>query len=449
MRAQSPKGTRDFDFTELSRRNYVIDRIKVAFEIFSYRPLETPSFENIETLMGKYGDEGDRLIFKILRSGDFLRSARDKSNPIIKEIADKALRYDLTVPFSRYVSQNNGKLTFPFKRYQIQPVWRADRPQKGRYREFLQCDADVVGSKSLWQEVEMLDLYIYTFKSLNLPIRIKLNNRKILAAISEICGIENRLIEFTIILDKIDKIGEGGVLKELKEKGFSKDQIEKLKPAFKLRSNNKDIISYLNGWLGNNEQGISGTEEVNFILNKVKNNDLIDIDICLARGLNYYTGSIFEVNVPDVDIGSVGGGGRYDDLTSLFGLSDVSGVGISFGLDRIMFCLQELGLMPNNLQKGIDVIILRTNEESSKKSFQIAQDLREAGVLVDFYPDLAKMKKQFDYAEKIGAVHVLIYDEANNKEVIVKDIKVGKQVAMPVGNELNYLLDLKKIKAKV
>ena len=444
MRAQSPKGTRDFDFTELSRRNYVIDRIKEAFEIFSYRPLETPSFENIETLMGKYGDEGDRLIFKILRSGDFLRSARDKSNPIIKEIADKALRYDLTVPFSRYVSQNNGKLTFPFKRYQIQPVWRADKPQKGRFREFLQCDADVVGSKSLWQEVEMLDLYIYAFKSLNLPIRIKLNNRKILAAISEVCGIENRLVEFTIILDKIDKIGEGGVLNELKEKGFSKDQIEKLKPAFNLRSNNKDIISYLNGWLGNSKQGISGTEEINFILNKVKNNGLIDIDICLARGLNYYTGSIFEVNVPDVDIGSVGGGGRYDDLTSLFGLSDVSGVGISFGLDRIMFCLQELGLMPNNLQKGIDVMILRTNEESSEKSFQIAQDLREAGVLVDFYPDLAKMKKQFDYAEKIGATNVLIYDEANNKEVIVKDIKVGKQVSMPVGKELSYFLDLKK-----
>ena len=444
MRAQSPKGTRDFDFTELSRRNYVIDRIKEAFEIFSYRPLETPSFENIETLMGKYGDEGDRLIFKILRSGDFLRSARDKSNPIIKEIADKALRYDLTVPFSRYVSQNNGKLTFPFKRYQIQPVWRADKPQKGRFREFLQCDADVVGSKSLWQEVEMLDLYIYAFKSLNLPIRIKLNNRKILAAISEVCGIENRLVEFTIILDKIDKIGEGGVLNELKEKGFSKDQIEKLKPAFNLRSNNKDIISYLNGWLGNSKQGISGTEEINFILNKVKNNGLIDIDICLARGLNYYTGSIFEVNVPNVDIGSVGGGGRYDDLTSLFGLSDVSGVGISFGLDRIMFCLQELGLMPNNLQKGIDVMILRTNEESSEKSFQIAQDLREAGVLVDFYPDLAKMKKQFDYAEKIGATNVLIYDEANNKEVIVKDIKVGKQVSMPVGKELSYFLDLKK-----
>ena len=444
MRAQSPKGTRDFDFTELSRRNYVIDRIKEAFEIFSYRPLETPSFENIETLMGKYGDEGDRLIFKILRSGDFLRSARDKSNPIIKEIADKALRYDLTVPFSRYVSQNNGKLTFPFKRYQIQPVWRADKPQKGRFREFLQCDADVVGSKSLWQEVEMLDLYIYAFKSLNLPIRIKLNNRKILAAISEVCGIENRLVEFTIILDKIDKIGEGGVLNELKEKGFSKDQIEKLKPAFNLRSNNKDIISYLNGWLGNSKQGISGTEEINFILNKVKNNGLIDIDICLARGLNYYTGSIFEVNVPNVDIGSVGGGGRYDDLTSLFGLSDVSGVGISFGLDRIMFCLQELGLMPNNLRKGIDVMILRTNEESSEKSFQIAQDLREAGVLVDFYPDLAKMKKQFDYAEKIGATNVLIYDEANNKEVIVKDIKVGKQVSMPVGKELSYFLDLKK-----
>ena len=444
MRVQSPKGTRDFDFTELSRRNYVIDRIKEAFEIFSYRPLETPSFENIETLMGKYGDEGDRLIFKILRSGDFLRSARDKSNPIIKEIADKALRYDLTVPFSRYVSQNNGKLTFPFKRYQIQPVWRADKPQKGRFREFLQCDADVVGSKSLWQEVEMLDLYIYAFKSLNLPIRIKLNNRKILAAISEVCGIENRLVEFTIILDKIDKIGEGGVLNELKEKGFSKDQIEKLKPAFNLRSNNKDIISYLNGWLGNSKQGISGTEEINFILNKVKNNGLIDIDICLARGLNYYTGSIFEVNVPNVDIGSVGGGGRYDDLTSLFGLSDVSGVGISFGLDRIMFCLQELGLMPNNLRKGIDVMILRTNEESSEKSFQIAQDLRDAGILVDFYPDLAKMKKQFDYAEKIEAMHVLIYDEANNKEVIVKDIKVGKQVAMPVGKELSYFLDLKK-----
>lgn len=444
MRAQSSKGTRDFDSMELARRNYVIDHIKKAFEIFSFQPLETPSFENIETLMGKYGDEGDRLIFKILRSGDFLKSVKDKSNPSVNEIADKALRYDLTVPFARYISQYSGKLTFPFKRYQIQPVWRADRPQKGRFREFLQCDADVVGSKSLWQEVEMLDLYTNVFKSLNLPIRIKLNNRKILAAISEVCGIENRLVEFTIILDKIDKIGEVGVLNELKEKEFSKDQIQKLKPAFKLRSNNKDIISYLNGWLGDNEQGISGTEEINFILNKVKSNGLIDIDICLARGLNYYTGSIFEVNVPDVDIGSVGGGGRYDDLTSLFGLSDVSGVGISFGLDRIMFCLQELALIPNDLQKGIDVVILRTNEDSSEKSFQIAQGLREAGVLVDFYPDIAKMKKQFDYAEKIGANYVLICDEANNKEVIVKDINKGKQVTIPIGKELSYFLDSKK-----
>lgn len=444
MRPQSSKGTRDFDLIQVSRRNYVIELLRKAFQTFSFSPLETPSFENIETLMGKYGDEGDRLIFKILRSGDFMKSVSDKSNPKIKEIADKALRYDLTVPLARYVSQNSGKLYFPYKRYQIQPVWRADRPQKGRYREFLQCDADVVGSDSLWQEVEMIDLYSFAFQSLGISIEININNRKILAGIAEICGIENRLIEFTVVLDKIEKIGEEGVISELTEKGFSFKEITKLKPAFRSFENLNESIAFLKNWLNKSEQGCRGIEELEFVIKRVKDSGILKLNVSLARGLNYYTGCIFEVNALNVDIGSVGGGGRYDNLTAMFGLENISGVGISFGLDRIMLCLEELNLLPDDIIQFCDVVILRVDERSSDNGYKIAQELRAIGVSVDYYPDIVKIKKQFDYAEKRGASHVIIFESENDQDQIrVKNLMTGESYHMNRKELLIYFQDLK------
>tara|TARA_B100000767_G_C19756015_1_gene532985 strand:+ start:306 stop:1643 length:1338 start_codon:yes stop_codon:yes gene_type:complete len=444
MKPQSSKGTRDFDLIQVSRRNYVIELLRKAFQTFSFNPLETPSFENIETLMGKYGDEGDRLIFKILRSGDFMKSVVDRSNPNIKEIADKALRYDLTVPFARYVSQNSGKLSFPYKRYQIQPVWRADKPQKGRYREFLQCDADVVGSNSLWQEVEMIDLYSFAFQSLGIPVEININNRKILAGIAEACGIQNRLIEFTVALDKIDKIGEEGVISELIKKDFSTKEIDKLKPAFRSFDNLNESISFLKDWLKESEQGQLGIEELEFVIKRVKDSDILRLDVSLARGLNYYTGCIFEVNALSVDIGSVGGGGRYDNLTAMFGLENISGVGISFGLDRIMLCLEDLNILPDNIIQSCDVVIIRTDESSSDYAYKIAQELRCNGVSVDYYPDIVKIKKQFDYAEKSGASHVIISEsEIDQVHIRVKNLVTGESHLLNREEVLTYFKELK------
>ena len=444
MKPQSSKGTRDFDLIQVSRRNYVIELLRKAFQTFSFNPLETPSFENIETLMGKYGDEGDRLIFKILRSGDFMKSVVDRSNPNIKEIADKALRYDLTVPFARYVSQNSGKLSFPYKRYQIQPVWRADKPQKGRYREFLQCDADVVGSNSLWQEVEMIDLYSFAFQSLGIPVEININNRKILAGIAEACGIQNRLIEFTVALDKIDKIGEEGVISELIKKDFSTKEIDKLKPAFRSFDNLNESISFLKDWLKESEQGQLGIEELEFVIKRVKDSDILRLDVSLARGLNYYTGCIFEVNALSVDIGSVGGGGRYDNLTAMFGLENISGVGISFGLDRIMLCLEDLNILPDNIIQSCDVVIIRTDESSSDYAYKIAQELRCNGVSVDYYPDIVKIKKQFDYAEKSGASHVIISEsEIDEVHIRVKNLVTGESHLLNREEVLTYFKELK------
>jgi histidyl-tRNA synthetase len=353
-----PKGTRDFSPAEVAKRQYIIQIIKSNFEKFGFQPIETPSFENSETLMGKYGEEGDRLIFKILNSGDFLAKANaahleaKDSTKLTSSISEKALRYDLTVPFARYVVQHQNEIEFPFKRYQIQPVWRADRPQKGRFREFFQCDADVVGSKSLWQEVELVQLYDSVFTALGLAgVTIKINNRKILSGIAEVIGASDKLIDFTVALDKLDKIGEDGVKKEMVEKGIDEEAITKVQPLFNFTGTISEKIEKLSVLLSASTEGMKGVEELRFICVNVINLGLstasLDLDVTLARGLNYYTGAIFEVAAPKtVAMGSIGGGGRYDDLTGIFGLKNMSGVGISFGLDRIYLVVEELGLFP-------------------------------------------------------------------------------------------------------
>ena len=356
-----PKGTRDFSPIEVAKRQYIISIIKSNFEKFGFQPIETPSFENSETLMGKYGEEGDRLIFKILNSGDYLAKANEsalenkESNKLTSSISEKALRYDLTVPFARYVVQHQNDIEFPFKRYQIQPVWRADRPQKGRFREFYQCDADVVGSKSLWQEVELIQLYDAVFTELGLNgVTIKINNRKILSGIAEVIGASDKLIDFTVALDKLDKKGEDGVKKEMLEKGISETAIQKVQPLFNFTGTISEKIQKLASLLASSSEGMKGIEELIFICEAVAELGLtkanLDLDVTLARGLNYYTGAIFEVAPPkEISMGSIGGGGRYDDLTGIFGLKDMSGVGISFGLDRIYLVIEELNLFPETV----------------------------------------------------------------------------------------------------
>ena len=365
-----PKGTRDFSPQEVSKRNYIMSRMRNSFNTYGYQPIETPSFEKSETLMGKYGEEGDRLIFKILNSGDYLKKADNKllieknSLKLTSSISEKALRYDLTVPFARYVVQNQNDIIFPFKRYQIQPVWRADRPQKGRFREFYQCDADVVGSTSLWQEVELIQLYDDVFEQLSLVgVTIKLNNRKILSGIAEVIGAEDKLIDFTVALDKLDKIGKEGVKTEMLSKGISPEALDKLNPLFSLNGTTLEKLSELKKILSSSETGLKGIEELKFITNAFETLSLkstkLEVDVTLARGLNYYTGAIFEVSPPEgVNMGSIGGGGRYDDLTGIFGLKNTSGVGISFGLDRIYLVLEELNLFPETVLATTKVLFI-------------------------------------------------------------------------------------------
>ncbi|MEJ6737995.1 MAG: histidine--tRNA ligase [Cryomorphaceae bacterium] len=427
MKPRVAKGTRDFSAQEVAKRHYVMSVLRKAFERFGYSPLETPSFENLETLMGKYGEEGDRLIFKILRSGDFMKHA-ESDVPKASEIADKALRYDLTVPFARYVVQNAGQLAMPYKRYQMQPVWRADNPQKGRFREFYQCDADVVGSQSLWQEVELVHLYQAAFDALNLPVTIRLNNRKVLAGMAEVSGVGDRLVAFTVALDKLDKIGVEGVVNELLSKEFTLEEIEKLKPAMQSFATTNESLAFLRTWLSDSEIGIKGVEELTFVLDHAGNAPLI-IDITLARGLNYYTGCILEVSANEVQMGSVGGGGRYDDLTGIFGLRDVSGVGVSFGLDRILLCLEELHRLPNTLESAPKALVFHMDTDQAKEGYQLTAYLRKAGISVDFYPEPAKWKKQFDFAEKRGIPFALLYGEEEMKQgvVQVKELRTGDQ----------------------
>lgn len=436
-KASIPKGTRDFSPIEVSKRNYIISIMRTHFEKFGYQPIETPSFENSDTLMGKYGEEGDRLIFKILNSGDYLAKADDKalenkeSNKLTASISEKALRYDLTVPFARYVVQHQNEIEFPFKRYQIQPVWRADRPQKGRFREFYQCDADVVGSTSLWQEVELVQLYDAVFTSLGLEgVTIKINNRKILSGIAEVIGASDKLIDFTVALDKLDKIGEDGVKKEMIEKGISEEALLKVQPLFSFSGTIEEKISQLAVLLSNSEEGKKGIEELQFICSHVLQLGLqtaqLDLDVTLARGLNYYTGAIFEVAAPkNVAMGSIGGGGRYDDLTGIFGLKNMSGVGISFGLDRIYLVLEELNLFPETVTSSVRFFFINYGEESAFQALQIIKILREKGIKTEMYPDAAKIDKQFKHAERKGIPFVV--KEITGQYLTVKNIATGEQ----------------------
>ena len=408
------------------------------FENFGYQPIETPSFENSETLMGKYGEEGDRLIFKILNSGDFLEkvSAEElvekNSKKLTSKISEKALRYDLTVPFARYVVQHQNEIEFPFKRYQIQPVWRADRPQKGRFREFYQCDADVVGSTSLWQEVELVQLYDSVFTDLGLNgVTIKINNRKILTGIAEVIGASDKLIDFTVALDKLDKIGEEGVKKEMVEKGISETAIEKVQPLFNFTGSINEKLEKLSELLSSSEEGKKGIEELRFICDNVTKLGLkkaiLDLDVTLARGLNYYTGAIFEVAAPaGVSMGSIGGGGRYDDLTGIFGLKNMSGVGISFGLDRIYLVLEELDLFPETVTSSTKVLFLNFGESQAFEAMKAITTLRNNNIKAEMYPDAAKDEKQFKHAQRRNIPFIV--KGINNNLFTLRNVISGEQV---------------------
>jgi histidyl-tRNA synthetase len=436
-----PKGTRDFNPEQVAKRNYIFNTIKSSFQRFGFQPIETPSFENSDTLMGKYGEEGDRLIFKILNSGDYLNKVdidlynKKDSNKMTPKISEKALRYDLTVPFARYVVQHQNEIEFPFKRYQIQPVWRADRPQKGRFREFYQCDADVVGSKSLWQEVEFVQLYDDVFSSLGLEnVTIKINNRKILSGITEVIGAKDKLIDFTVALDKLEKIGEEKVKEEMLNKGIPQEGIEKLQPLFNLSGSFETQVESLKSILRTSEDGLKGIEELEFIDKAISTLKLktasLELDVTLARGLNYYTGAILEVSAPKgVNMGSIGGGGRYDDLTGNFGLKDVSGVGISFGLDRIYLVLEELQLFPETVSNIIDVLFINFGREEALYCLKAIKALRIEGINAELYPDNSKMKKQMNYANKRQISNVVLVgdEELQNNNFSLKNMTSGEQ----------------------
>ncbi|GAA4774309.1 MULTISPECIES: histidine--tRNA ligase [Flavobacterium] len=467
-----PKGTRDFSPIEVAKRNYIFNTMRSHFERFGYQPIETPTFENSETLIGKYGEEGDRLIFKILNSGNYffnkqkielpksieslqINSAETISveelielNQFTNKISEKALRYDLTVPFARYVVQHQNEIEFPFKRYQIQPVWRADRPQKGRFREFYQCDADVVGSTSLWQEVELVQLYDSVFSDLGLKgVTVKINNRKILSGIAEVIGASDKLIDFTVALDKLDKIGEEGVKKEMLEKGISEEAISKVQPLFNFTGTITEKLEKLAQLLSTSEEGLKGVEELRFICENVLEIGLkeskLDLDVTLARGLNYYTGAIFEVGAPEgVSMGSIGGGGRYDDLTGIFGLKNMSGVGISFGLDRIYLVVEELGLFPETVTSTSKAIFLNLGETEAKFSMKAIAKLRNEEIKVELYPDAAKIGKQFQYADKRGIPYAIIVggEEVQNNVYNIKNLTSGEQQTV----DLESLKDILK-----
>jgi histidyl-tRNA synthetase len=439
-----PKGTRDFSPAEVAKRQYIMQIIKSNFEKFGFQPIETPSFENSDTLMGKYGEEGDRLIFKILNSGDYLAKANEShlqnkdSNKLTSTISEKALRYDLTVPFARYVVQHQNEIEFPFKRYQIQPVWRADRPQKGRFREFFQCDADVVGSKSLWQEVELVQLYDTVFTSLGLNgVTVKINNRKILSGIAEVIGASDKLIDFTVALDKLDKIGEDGVKKEMIEKGISEEALVKVQPLFNFTGTISEKTEKLSLLLASSEEGMKGVEELKFICENVMklglSTAILDLDVTLARGLNYYTGAIFEVAPPkEVAMGSIGGGGRYDDLTGIFGLKNMSGVGISFGLDRIYLVVEELNLFPETVTETTKALFINYGDTEAFYAMQAIQKLRASGIKVELYPDNAKVAKQFQHADKRSIPFAVIVgdQEMAANSFSLKNLVSGEQVLL-------------------
>ncbi len=446
MKPSIAKGTRDFSAAEVQKRQYIMNVLREAFELRGFDPIETPSFENLDTLVGKYGEEGDRLIFKILRSGDFTSKidhgawAGKDSKTLGAKVADKALRYDLTVPFARYVVQHQNEIAFPFKRYQMQPVWRADRPQKGRFREFYQCDADVVGSDSLWQEVELLHLYDAAFTKLGLPTTIKINNRKILVGMAKVLGIKDQFISFTVAIDKLDKVGPHGVLDEMANQGISSEAVTRFGQWLEAGM----TLDALKEVLAESEEGKLGLEELEFVLTNSKSStqsSKIEFDFTLARGLNYYTGSIFEVAAEGVAMGSVGGGGRYADLTSIFGMENTSGVGISFGLDRIYLCLEELNLFPTEVSARPAILFANFGEAEAASAYQWITKLVGQGVRAELYPDSAKLKKQFDFADKKGIVHMAMVgtNEMGATAIPVKNLSTGDQEAMTLEQIVSLL----------
>ncbi len=438
MKPSIPKGTRDFSPVEMARRNYIFDTIRDVFRLYGYRQIETPSMENLSTLMGKYGEEGDKLLFKIQNSGDYFQGITDEellsrnSLKLASKFCEKGLRYDLTVPFARFVVMHREELQFPFKRFQIQPVWRADRPQKGRYREFYQCDADVVGSDSLLYELELIQMIDTVFSRFGVRVAIRMNNRKILAGLAESVGQADRMTDITVAIDKLDKIGLDNVNAELLEKGLPQEAVDKLQPIIKLQGTNDEKLKVIEGVLAGSETGLKGVEECRYILDKVSRtrlNNTLELDLTLARGLNYYTGAIFEVKALDVEIGSISGGGRYDNLTGIFGMPGVSGVGISFGADRIYDVLNQLNLYPEATISGTKVLFLNMGEAEADFCMQVLSDLRNAGISAELYPDAAKMKKQMSYANALGVRYVAIVggDELAAGKVTLKDMESGEQ----------------------
>jgi histidyl-tRNA synthetase len=443
-----PQGTRDFSADVVRKRNYIFSTIRQVFETYGYEPLETPAMENLDTLMGKYGEEGDKLIFKILNNGLDNPAKHDQARQNFEQIlagknnsgiTERALRYDLTIPFARYVAMNHGKLSFPFKRYQVQPVWRADRPQRGRYREFYQCDADVVGSLSLMNEVELASMYKTVFSRLGINVSIRINNRKVLAALANFCGGPQFMTDITVAIDKLDKIGMDKVKEELLSKGLSAEQVGTIEKYLSITGTDAEKISQAEQLLGSDEEGRKGLEEMKYVLSFFS--DTLETDLTLARGLNYYTGTIFEVKAKDVQMGSIGGGGRYDDLTGLFGVKGIPGVGISFGVDRIYDVMEELKLMPEHLAKGTGALFFNMGEEESAHAFRIMQDLREKNISAELYHEKAKFDKQFKYAEKKNIAFAVFIGANEIQEQIaeVKNLTTGVKEKVPFSELAGYL----------
>lgn len=438
-----PKGTRDFSPTEMTRRNYIFDTIRGVFQLHGYLPIETPAMENLSTLMGKYGEEGDKLLFKILNSGNYLSDVSEEllstkdTVKMLKHLSEKGLRYDLTVPFARYVVQHFNEITFPFKRYQIQPVWRADRPQKGRYREFYQCDVDVIGSNSLLYEVELVSIAGEIFSKLGIGISVLINNRKILTGIAEVIGEAERLTDITVAIDKLDKIGNEGVNKELSEKGLSDETIARLQPILHLQGTNTEKLDQLSEILAESANGMTGIKEMRAIFGYIEALDIetkVEIDLTLARGLNYYTGAIIEIKANDVKMGSIGGGGRYDDLTGIFGLKGMSGIGISFGADRIYDVMNELKLFPAETGQATKVLLVNFGGNEELASLKLLQKLHSEGISAELYPEPVKMKKQFGYADnkKIPYTVIIGAVEAASGNCQLKNMLTGEQVLISI-----------------
>ncbi len=445
-----PKGTRDFTPEEMAKRNYIFNTIRDVYHLFGFQQIETPAMEMLSTLMGKYGEEGDKLLFKILNSGDFLKDVNPNDleekniNRLASQLCEKGLRYDLTVPFARFVVMHRNEIAFPFKRYQIQPVWRADRPQKGRYREFFQCDADVVGSDSLLNEVELIQIMDEVFGRFAIRVAIKMNNRKILTGIAEIIGQPDKIVDITVAIDKLDKIGLDKVNEELRSKGISDSEIEQLRPIILLEGSNREKLATLKEVLAASETGMKGIEEMEFILNKIDKLQIkcqLDLDLTLARGLNYYTGAIFEVKALDVQIGSITGGGRYDNLTGVFGMPGVSGVGISFGADRIFDVLNQLELYPTDSLQTTQLIFVNFGEEEEGYCLGLLKQLRENGIRAEIYPEAAKMKKQMSYADskKIPYVALVGANEMAEGKINLKNMATGEQQPVTVEELIKQL----------